>query len=113
MVYHYSSSKMIIYVLRVSVERNQRRAIPLELLHIELCGPLTVESLHHKKYILVIVDDFTRFTWVFCLRLKSETASELINFIKGIDPLIKLPVRLIRSDNGTEFTNWHNRELPH
>ena len=44
---------------------------PLELLHIDLCGPSTIESLHHKKYILVIVDDFTRFTWVFFLRLKS------------------------------------------
>ena len=37
---------------------------PLELLHIDLCGPSTVQSLHHKKYILVIVDDFTRYTWV-------------------------------------------------
>ena len=72
---------------------------PLELLHIDLCGPSTVESLHHKKYILVIVDDFTRFTWVFFLRLKSETASELINFIKGIEVLIKLQVRRTRSDN--------------
>ena len=78
---------------------------PLELLPIDLCGPSTVESLHHKKYILMIVDDFPRFTWVFFLRLKSETASKLINFIKGIEILIKLPVRCIRSDNGLEFTN--------
>ena len=78
---------------------------PLELLHIDLCGPSTVESLHHKKYILVIVDDFTRFTWVFFLRLKSKTASELIKFIKGIEVIIKLPVRRIRSVNGLEFVN--------
>ena len=78
---------------------------PLELLHIDRCGPSIVESLHHKKYILVIVDDFTRFTWVFFLRLKSDTTSELINFIKGIKVLIKLPVRRIRSENGSEFTN--------
>ena len=78
---------------------------PLGLLHIDLCGPSTVESLHHKKYILVIVYDFTRFTWVFFLRMKSKTTSELINFIKGIEVLIKLPIRRIRSDNGSEFTN--------
>lgn len=45
----------------------------------------------------MIVDDFTRFTWVFFLRL--------INFIKGIEVIIKLPVRRIRSENGSEFTN--------
>ena len=53
----------------------------------------------------MIVDEFTRFTWVFFLRLKYETTSELINFIKGIEVLIKLPVRRIRSDNGSKFTN--------
>ena len=46
---------------------------PLELLHIDLHGPYTIASLHHKKYILVIVYDFTRFTWVFFLRHKYET----------------------------------------
>ncbi|XP_052627519.1 uncharacterized protein LOC128134118 [Lactuca sativa] len=46
-----------------------------------------------------------KFTWVFFLRLKSETASELINFIKGIEVIIKLSVRRIKSDNGLEFVN--------
>lgn len=78
---------------------------PLELLHIDLYGPSTVASLHHKKCILVIVDEFTRFTWVFFLRLKFETPQVLINFIKEIELHIKLPVRRIRIDNGTEFTN--------
>ena len=58
---------------------------PLQLLHIDLCGPSAVESLNKKKYILVIVDDFTKFTWVFFLRLKSETASTLINFITNAE----------------------------
>ena len=78
---------------------------PLQLLHIDLCGPSAIESLHKKKYILVIVDDFTRFTWVFFLRLKSETANELINFIKLVELQLRTPVRKIRSDNGTEFVN--------
>ena len=78
---------------------------PLELLHIDLCGPSTVASLHHKKYILVIVDDYTCFTWVFFLRLKSEIPQIFINFIKEIELQIKFPVRRICSDNGTKFTN--------
>ena len=78
---------------------------PLQLLHIDLCGPSAVESLHKKKYILVIVDDFTKFTWVFVLRLKSETASTLINFITNAEVQLRNLVRKIRSDNGTEFVN--------
>ena len=45
---------------------------PLELLHIDLCGPAKIQSIQGKKYILVVVDGFTRFTWVFFLRQKSE-----------------------------------------
>ena len=43
---------------------------PLELLHIDLYGPLTIETLNKKRYIFVIVDDFARFTSVYFLRLK-------------------------------------------
>ncbi|KAI3518357.1 hypothetical protein L1887_06990 [Cichorium endivia] len=84
---------------------------PLELLHIDLCGPSTVASLNHKKYILVIVDDFTCFTWVFFLRLNSYTFLELRNFIVSIELKVKLPVRRIRSDNGTEFNNRQIEEF--
>ncbi|KAI3739575.1 hypothetical protein L2E82_29984 [Cichorium intybus] len=84
---------------------------PLELLHIDLCGPSVVASLNHKKYILVIVDDFTRFTWVFFLRLKSDTFLELRNFIVSIELKVQLPVRRIRSDNGTEFNNRQVEEF--
>ena len=80
-------------------------AEPLELLHMDLCGPSAIGSLSHKRYILVIVDDYTRYTWVFFLRLKSEAAQQIIDFIKAIEVKAKLPVRRIRSDNGTEFNN--------
>ncbi|KAI3505837.1 hypothetical protein L1887_28124 [Cichorium endivia] len=84
---------------------------PLELLHMDLCGPSTVASINHKKYILVIVDDYSLFTWVFFLRLKSDTFSELKNFITSIELKIQLPVRRIRSDNGTEFNNKQIEEF--
>ncbi|GJT38844.1 retrovirus-related pol polyprotein from transposon TNT 1-94 [Tanacetum coccineum] len=45
----------------------------LELLHMDLCGPMRVASINGKKYILVIVDDFSRYTWVYFLRSKDET----------------------------------------
>ncbi|KAL4578457.1 hypothetical protein LXL04_014580 [Taraxacum kok-saghyz] len=78
---------------------------PLELLHINLCGPSSIESLAGNKYILVIVDDFSRFTWVYFLKKKSQTTQEMIDFINYAETKLRKPVRSIRSDNGTEFKN--------
>ncbi|KAI3503609.1 hypothetical protein L1887_32055 [Cichorium endivia] len=78
---------------------------PLHLLHVDLCGPSTVPSMSGKRYILVIVDDYTRFTWVYFLHQKSETAMELINFIKYIEIYSGKIVKAIQSDNGGEFKN--------
>nr|GEZ03635.1 hypothetical protein [Tanacetum cinerariifolium] len=68
-------------------------------------GPMRVESVNRKKYILVIVDDYSRFTWVKCLRSKDEAPDFIIKFLKKIQVRLKVPVRLIRTDNGTEFVN--------
>nr|KAJ0210537.1 hypothetical protein LSAT_V11C400158600 [Lactuca sativa] len=65
---------------------------PLELLHIDLCGPAKTQTIQGKKNILVVVDGFSRFTWVFFLRLKSEAPEEMINFIKQIELKLKRPV---------------------
>ncbi|GJT89785.1 retrovirus-related pol polyprotein from transposon TNT 1-94 [Tanacetum coccineum] len=59
----------------------------------------------HKKYCLVITDDFSRFTWVFFLKTKDETSEILMNFIKEIENQVDKNVKIIRSDNGTEFKN--------
>nr|XP_025883705.1 uncharacterized protein LOC112940164 [Solanum lycopersicum] len=50
----------------------------LELLHMDLCGPLKVQSRNGKKYILVIVDDYSRYTWTRFLRSKADTTDELV-----------------------------------
>lgn len=55
---------------------------PLELLHMDLCGPIRVLSRGGKKSILVVVDDFSRYTWVKFLRTKDETTEELMVFFK-------------------------------
>ncbi|GJU77076.1 retrotransposon protein, putative, ty1-copia subclass [Tanacetum coccineum] len=56
----------------------------LHTLHMDLCGPMRVQTINGKKYILVIVDDYSRFTWVKVLRLKDETPEFVINFLKQI-----------------------------
>ncbi|GJT09561.1 putative ribonuclease H-like domain-containing protein [Tanacetum coccineum] len=78
---------------------------PLFMLHMDLFGPTFVSSLMHKKYCLVVTDDYSRFTWVFFLTTKDETSEILKNFIKEIENLVDKKVKIIRSDDGTEFKN--------
>ena len=77
----------------------------LELLHMDLCGLLKVQSRNGKKYILVIVDDYSRFTWTRFLRSKAETLEELVVFFKMIQTKLNQVIAGIRSDHGTEFEN--------
>ncbi|KAJ9566395.1 hypothetical protein OSB04_002361 [Centaurea solstitialis] len=78
---------------------------PLSLIHMDLCGPMKTVSLAGRKYVLIIVDDYSRYTWTKFLKTKDETSNLIINFIKAIQVQLKLPVQTVRSDNGTEFKN--------
>ncbi|KAI3494513.1 hypothetical protein L1887_40762 [Cichorium endivia] len=84
---------------------NPKITEPLSLLYVDLCGPSVVESIEKKKYILVIVDDYSRFTWVLFLRNKSDAAEEIINFIRKMELMLNKKVRTVHSDNGSEFKN--------
>nr|GEY06319.1 integrase, catalytic region, zinc finger, CCHC-type, peptidase aspartic, catalytic [Tanacetum cinerariifolium] len=76
----------------------------------DLCGPMRVESVNGKKYILVIIDDYSRFTWVKCLRSKDEAPDFIIKFLKMIQVRLKVLVCRIQTYNGTEFVNQTLRE---
>ncbi|GKC64199.1 retrovirus-related pol polyprotein from transposon TNT 1-94 [Tanacetum coccineum] len=82
----------------------------LHTLHIDLCGPMRVQSINEKKYILVIVDDYSRFTWVKFLRSKDETPEFVIKFLKQIQVGLNKTVRYIQTDNGTEFNGVVKRQ---
>ncbi|GJV00854.1 retrovirus-related pol polyprotein from transposon TNT 1-94 [Tanacetum coccineum] len=90
-----------------SEDTNQEK---LYLLHMDLCGPMHVASVNGKKYILVIVDDYSQFTWVKFLRSKDEAPDFIIKFLKMIQVRLKVTVRRIRTDNGTKFVNQTLRE---
>ena len=78
---------------------------PLELLHMDLFGPIAYISIDGSKYCLVIVDDYSRFTWVFFLQEKSHTQEILKGFLRRAQNEFGLRIKKIRSDNGTEFKN--------
>jgi transposase InsO family protein len=78
---------------------------PLELLHMDLYSPIAYISIDGSKYCLVIVDDYSRFTWVFFLQEKSQTQETLKGFLRWTQNEFSLRIKKIRSDNGTEFKN--------
>ncbi|GJR09235.1 retrovirus-related pol polyprotein from transposon TNT 1-94 [Tanacetum coccineum] len=77
----------------------------LNTLHMDLYGPIRVQTINGKKYILVIVDDYSLFTWVKFLRSKDETLEAVIKFLKQIQVGLNKTIRYIRTNNGTEFVN--------
>ncbi|GJS76409.1 retrovirus-related pol polyprotein from transposon TNT 1-94 [Tanacetum coccineum] len=86
------------------------KAIPsfkgwLNLLHMDLCGPMRFASINGKKYILVIIDDYSRYTWTLFLRSKDETPEALKDFLTMIQQNIQALVISVRTDKGTEFLN--------
>ncbi|GJS06675.1 retrovirus-related pol polyprotein from transposon TNT 1-94 [Tanacetum coccineum] len=64
-----------------------------------------VESFNGKKYVLVIVDDYSRYIWTHFLRSKDETPKVLIDFLKLFQRRLHAQVRTVRTDKGTEFLN--------
>nr|GEY19108.1 hypothetical protein [Tanacetum cinerariifolium] len=77
----------------------------LHLLHMDLCGPMRVASINGKRYVMMIVDDYSRYTWVHFLRTKDETPEVIKNFLKKIHVRLQAPFIIVRTDNGTEFKN--------
>nr|GFB29820.1 putative ribonuclease H-like domain-containing protein [Tanacetum cinerariifolium] len=77
----------------------------LQLLHMDLCGPMRVASINGKRYVLVIVDDYSRYTWTHFLRSKDETAEVLIDFLRLVQRGLQAQVRVVRTDNGTKILN--------
>jgi transposase InsO family protein len=83
---------------------------PLEMLHMDLFGPIAYISNDGNKYGLVIIDDYSHFTWVFFLYDKGETQEVLKMFLKMAQNEFDAKVKKIRSDNGTEFKNTQVEE---
>jgi hypothetical protein len=78
---------------------------PLEMLHMDLFDPVAYISIGGNKYDLVIVDNYSYFTWVFFLQDKSESQEVLKKFLKRAQNEFDAKVKKIRNDNGTEFKN--------
>nr|GEZ91986.1 retrovirus-related Pol polyprotein from transposon TNT 1-94 [Tanacetum cinerariifolium] len=77
----------------------------LHLLHMDLCGPMRVESINGKRYVLVIVDDYSRYTWTHFPRSRDETPEVLIDFLRLVQRGLQAQVRVVRTDKGMKILN--------
>jgi transposase InsO family protein len=82
-----------------------------ELLYIDLFGPTTYASIGGNKYRFVIVDDFTRYTWVVFLVDKSDVFATFKSFIKRVHNEFETTIKKVRSDNGSKFKSTRIDEL--
>lgn len=78
-------------------------SLPLQLLHLDLFGPERYASLGNNHYVFVIVDDFSRFTWVLFLKTKDQAFAEFEKLIKNVETKHNLKLIGIRSDHDGEF----------
>ena len=78
---------------------------PLELLHMDLFIPISTTSLNGKYYGYVIMDNYSRYTWVHFLRSKNEAFQHFIKFRKVVQKEKDAKIGKVRSDHGKEFEN--------
>ncbi|CAM8925746.1 unnamed protein product [Rhodiola kirilowii] len=76
-----------------------------DLVHMDLCGPMRVQSRQGNRYVYVLVDDFSRYTWVIFIRSKDEVLDCFKTWVKLAERKFSLKVKSIRSDHGTKFEN--------
>ena len=90
---------------RLSYEsHNHLSSLPFDLVHLDVWGPFSIESVEGYKYFLTIIDDCTRVTWVYMMKNKSEVTQHFSDFIKHVLTQYKAVIKVIRTDNAPELT---------
>ncbi|KAI5332050.1 hypothetical protein L3X38_022178 [Prunus dulcis] len=88
-----------------------RASNPLELVHVDLCGPMQNESIAGNKYFMLLIDDCTRMVWVYFLIYKSDALNCFRKFKSMVELQSGLKVKCLRSDRGGEFTSCEFNKL--
>lgn len=88
---------------------------PLELVHADLCGPITPQTSAGNRYFLLFVDDYSRYMWVFMIKTKDEVFQTFKKFKMQVESEGQYKLKALRTDRGgeftsTQFTNYCNNE---
>ena len=83
----------------------QHASAPLKLVHSDLCGPLLAVSFSSFKYFLTFIDDYSRRTWVYFLKVKSEVFYTFLAYKALVKKQSGQHILKLRSNNGGEYVN--------
>jgi len=92
-------------------ESNSSAKKPLELIHADICRPIKPCSLAKNNYFLIFIDDFSRKTWVYLLKQKSEVFTTFMKFKVVVEKESGRQIKVMRTDRGGEFTSKEFQEF--
>jgi len=89
---------------------NKRASFAFELVHSDVWGPCPVVSKHGFKYFVTFVDDYSRMTWIYFMKNRSEVFSHFCAFCAEVKTQFNVSVHILRSDNAKEYMSdmFHN-----
>ncbi|GJZ22768.1 zinc finger, CCHC-type containing protein [Tanacetum coccineum] len=82
-----------------------RSTSPLDLVYGDLCGPITPPTPSGKKYIFLLVDDYSRYMWVYFLSTKDQVFDTFKEYKSTVEKELRTTLRMLRTDRGGEFTS--------
>jgi transposase InsO family protein len=77
----------------------------LDIIHSDVCGPMSTTSLSRYVYYVSFIDDYSRKTWIYFLKAKNEVFNKFKEFKALVENLSEKKIKILRSDNGGEFTS--------
>lgn len=86
-------------------ETGTRANKPLEIVHSDVCGPMSVNSLGGHRYYVSFIDDFTRKVFVYIMTSKNEVFAKFLAFKSRVENETECKIKILRTDNGTEYVN--------
>lgn len=95
---HFAEHRKLPYPASDSIASN-----PFELIHFDIWGPLAVHSVLNHKYFLIVLDDYSKYTWIVLLKSKAEVSNQVQNFIHLVENHFRTCPKYIRIGNGPEF----------
>lgn len=87
--------------------KSNRASQVLEIVHTDVMGPIRVSTFSGGRFILCFIDDFSRMTFTYILKEKSEVFKKFVDFKTLVENQVEKKIKILRSDNGTEYFN-HN-----
>lgn len=89
--------------LRLPFSTGTRATEILQIVHSDICGPMECKSIGGSRYFLLFVDDFTRMTFIYFLKCKSETLTCFKEFKAMVENYQNTRIKILRTDNGCEY----------